>query len=394
MIIRHSTSAIGEHRAQVNSRLSSIRRPQNLVFLLGFVFTALSGGSIEARDARPIVYETMRTRGLGGCAVALCDDEQALFMNPAGLGQITDKEYALVALQGEANRDYRRVTNKTDGLSDQDTPEARAANNDALSAVMGQHARLAASNLSYYLGGTGFGAAFLYQAVSAVAVQRPTNPRIHATGDIDSVLTGAIARQIPGPRVLFRDQSHGWWGVGLKFLSRRSLDHEFDARDFAGLSEKDLRDRAFKGATFDLDGGILWRLANPWYPSLGLAINNVLGTEVDPLIGRLPRQIAVGAAIRPLGGPPERNRKLVLAADLHDVDGRGTLFTRLRVGAEVEMHRYIKIRGGFRGGYPTAGFTADFGDARFEAAVWSEELGDRPGDREDRRYGAHASFAF
>ncbi len=350
-------------------------------------------GMAFAGQAHPLTYETPRSQGMGGAFVAVADDQQALFSNPAGLGQITDKSYAVLDATAEINQDMRRVEDKTDGLSDADTPEARASNNRVLSDVMGQQSRLVASNLAYYLGSTGFGAGFLYQTIAQIGIERPTNPRIRAKADVDAVLTGAVARPI-GSRVVFGDSATGHWGLGMKFLSRRSLDREYDARDFAALSEDDLRNDALKGAAFDLDGGVLYKLANPWNQTVGLSVSNVFESEIDSRIGRLPRRVDVGTAIRPLSGSPERSRKLLLAADLADITSDGTLFSKLRLGMEARMRTWLTLRGGLRGGYLSAGATAKFREARFEFATYSEELGERPGDREDRRYSVSMAVDF
>lgn len=362
-------------------------------FPLCLLFSLFSG-TVFAGEAHPLNYETPRSQGMGGAFVAVADDQQALFSNPAGLGQITDKSYAILDAAVEANQDMRRVENKTDGLSDADTPEARAENNRVLSEVMGQQSRVAASNLAYYLGGTGFGAGFLYQSVAQIGVERPTNPRIRAKADIDTVLVGAIARPIPGNRLLFSDSSTGHWGLGMKFLSRRALDRAYDARDFASLSEDDLRDDALKGAALDIDGGVLYRLSNPWNQSVGLSVSNLFESEIDSRIGRLPRRVDIGTAIRPLSGSAERSRKLLLAADLADITSDGTFFSKLRLGMEARMRTWLTLRGGMRGGYLSAGATAKFREARFEFATYSEELGPRPGDREDRRYSLSMAVDF
>jgi len=361
--------------------------------LLAWLTCVSSAGSALAGQAHPLTYETPRSQGMGGAFVAVADDQQALFSNPAGLSQITDKSYAVLDATAEINQDMRRVENKADGLSDADTSEARAANNRVLSEIMGQQSRLVASNLAYYLGSTGFGTGFLYQTIAQVGVERPTNPRIRAKADVDSVLVGAIARPI-GNRVVFGDAATGHWGLGMKFISRRTLDREYDARDFATLSEDDLRNDSLKGAALDIDGGVLYKLANPWNQTVGFSVSNVFESEIDARIGRLPRRVDVGTAIRPLSGSPERSRKLLLAADLADITSDGTLFSKLRLGMEARMRTWLTLRGGLRGGYLSAGATAKFREARFEFATYSEELGERPGDREDRRYSVSMAVDF
>jgi|GEM_PF-774754 len=385
------------HRCFGNDLVAQRRRcGKNILDILTFASLLIcfltSAGSADAKYAHTLFYETVRTSGMGGACVAVADDQQALHCNPAGLCQVKDKAYAPISANAEINQDFRRVKNKTDGLSDNDTPEARTANNQILSSIMGQRARSVMSNLAYYLGGTGYGAAFLYQAAAETRVIRPTSPRIQAIGDVDSVLSGSISRPVPGTRIAFNDKAEGWWGATLKFLSRRSIDKEFDARDFAGLSENDLRSNEFKGATFDFDGGTFWKLKNKWNSTIGLFVANLFESEIDPSIGRLRRVVSLGTTIRPLKG--ENAQKLMLAADYWDLGGSGSEMSKRRLGMEFQALKWLKLRGGIRGGYLSAGCTATFREARLEFATYSEEVGPRPGDREDRRYSVSLGIEF
>ncbi|MBI3038966.1 hypothetical protein HYY75_07955 [bacterium] len=282
--------------------------PQTIaVMLLFFSFFAAPLLGKNKYYAPLLEYETVRIRGMGGVSVAVADDHQALLSNPAGLFQIKNNKFAVVNADGEINQDFRRVKNKTSGLSDKDTPENRAENNSILSSIMGQYSRTLASNFAYYLGEKGFGAGFLYQALGQIDVVRPTNPQVRAFGLIDSVLSGSLSKPIPGVRSLFQDQALGWWGITLKFLSRQFLDKSYFARDFASLNESALRAGRTKGETFDFDGGTFWQLNNPWNQTLGLTVFNVFETEIDPTIGSLRRRLNLGTTIRPLTGPPDRN---------------------------------------------------------------------------------------
>ena len=347
-----------------------------------------------AFESAPLEYETVRTRGMGGVSVPIADDQQALFTNAAGLFQNKENVFAVANVAGDMNQDFRRVKNRTGGLSDRDTPETRAANNAVLNDIMGQHARLQASNLAYYLGQQGFGAGFLYQSTGEIGVVRPTNPRIQARATVDSVLVGGLSRPIPNLRNLFHDRALGWWGGSVKFLSRRYLNREYDARDFAGLSEGDLRDAQLKGSGGDLDFSTFWMLDNPWQASLGLTVNNILESELDPLVGHLPRQIGFGAAIHPLTGDAARKKKLVLAAEMWDLANGKVWLKQLRMGFEALVRPWLTLRGGLRSGYLTAGATARFRVARLDFATYSDERGPRPGDREDRRYSMELSLDF
>lgn len=372
--------------------MTSLHRSLTALLAVGLCLLA---GPLPARTADPLNYETTRTKAMGGVCVGLSDDYQALYSNPAGLAQVTDKEFAVIQAEGEINKDYRTVDDTTDGLSDQNTPAARAANNAILTRVMGLRARMQASNLAYYLGGTGFGVGVLYQGLAETEVVRPTNPRLRAHGLVDTVLSGSMARPIPGVRNVFADQANGWWGASVKFLSRRWVDREFDPRDFAGLTESDLRGSERRGETFDFDAGTHWELKNnPWRPRLGMLIRNVFETEIDPAIGKMKREWAVGCSFRPLQGPEERWNKLVLAADFWNPQDDGGFMSHLRLGGEAWVRPWLALRGGVRGGYLTGGCSADFEVVRLDFSSYGEEIGARPGDREDRRYSLSLGIEF
>ncbi len=58
---------------------------------------------------------------------------------------------------------------------------------------------------------------------------------------------------------------------------------------------------------------------------------------------------------------------------------------QLHAGLEVELP-ILTLRGGFNQGYYTAGVSFDFWILRIDAATYGVELGEYPGQHEDRRY--------
>lgn len=365
-----------------------------MVIVALLIVVASAGFSYADGYVHPLEYQTPRTRAMGGASVAVADDHQAFFTNPAGLGQRTSKAYSVINLSAAMNTDYRKVRSRLESLGDDDTPGSRLANNNLLAEAMGKRMVGEVSNFAYYMGGAGFGAAFLYQASMEASVVRPANPRIRVRGDSDSVLAGSYAWPLSNETVMFRDRARGWLGTTMKFVSRRTIDSEFDARDYAALSKQDLEDNQFAGVAMDLDFGALWILSSPWYPSVGLQVANILESKIDRRVGRLRRHATVGTALRPLTGPPERNRKLLLAADIVDVTSSDSLFKKLRLGSEVELRDWLHIQMGLMSGYFTAGFSANFKDARVDFASYGVELGSRAGDLEDRRLSLSFLYQF
>jgi hypothetical protein len=364
------------------------------ILILTILILSMTASKGSAFEAYPLWYESIRTRAMGGVSIALPEEEQALYSNPAALGLRETSAYSFINAGAEINRDFRNVKDETDRLSDADTAEGRGFNNNVLSRVMGNTARGQAHNLAYYLGSKGFGAGILAQGLVEIEAVRPTNPKVRTRQVSDIVLSGSFARPIPGSRIVFNDKARGWWGGTAKILTRSYLSAEFDPRDFAGLSESDLTDRRHNGTTMDADFGALYSLDNRWWQTLGLTVGNVFETEIDPQVGNLQRWIAVGTSIRPLSGPANRKQKLVLAADLWDVTGDGTFWHKLRLGMEARPRPWLRLLFGLRSGYPSAGFSTVFNNVSCHVSTYSEERGPRVGDREDRRYALGLNIHF
>lgn len=359
-----------------------------ILMLLSFPLCA------SAKYSRSIRYENTRSLAMGGTSVATSNDQQAIFSNPAGLGNRKTSAYSVINLNAERNLEFDEINNSISSLSNADTQSSRINNNKEISSAMGKIGYQAFSNLAYYLGADGFSAAVLYKNTEMYEIANPSNPILTSKVDKDVILTGSLARPFKERQNIFRDLATGWWGSTIKFVSKNSADKLFYAKDFAAIDESSVKDTTEAGVAFDFDLGALWQLTNPWQASFGVFAGNVLESEISPEAGSLHRQLALGFAIKPLSGPPERSDKLLLAADYWDVDGKGTFMTNLRLGMEAKFSEIVKLQIGFRSGYPTAGITMHWGDARLEAATYAEELGVHPGDLEDRRYSLSMGFEF
>ncbi|MBU1108977.1 MAG: hypothetical protein KKB51_20025 [Candidatus Riflebacteria bacterium] len=350
--------------------------------------------ALPVSAARQFVYESARTLGMGGASVAVANDHQALLTNPAGLGLQTKSSYSVINALAEQNDDYSKVNGSIKRLSDDDTGTSRTANYNSLMDIMGKTGYQAWSTMGYYLGSTGFGMAAYYRDSEQFSVENPANPVVKSEVYQDTVLSGSIARGFNETQMLFKDRTIGWWGATMKVAARKTTDQSYYARDFAALTPKVLKNTDRSGTTLDFDLGALWQLNNPWQTSLGLFVGNVLSTDYSEEAGTLERQFAIGATIKPLTGTPERNEKLILAADYWETGDDGTALTKLRLGMQVQIAKGLHFLCGLRGGYPTAGFALSWYDLRLQAATYGEELGQRPGEKEDRRHALSINLEF
>ena len=344
--------------------------------------------------ASSVVYETARTLAMGGASVAVADDQQALFSNPAGIGMQNEKSYSFLNGVVAKNNDYDEVDDKLSTLNSDDIAGSRSNNLVNMRQIVGKTGWQTFSNLAYYIGGQGFALAAYYRESENFAVKNPVSPYLTAQIEKDTLVSGSLARSFSEPHNLFSDRATGWWGATMKFVSRRSADKIYSARDFAAIDSSVIKNTNLTGATLDFDVGALWQLNNPWKPTIGVFAGNLLSSEFSPEIGNLKRQFAFGASFRPLTGPPERNEKLLLALDYRDEGNDKAALTKVRMGLEAKITSHLYLQTGFRSGYLTGGASLRWQDWRFQFATYSEELGKNPGDDEDRRYAVSADWKF
>ena len=345
--------------------------------------------------ARSFFYETPETLAMGSVAIATAKNHQIAFSNPAILALHDNTGFSVLNGSIAFNSDYDDMKDKLSSLSNQDTAASRSSNYSKISQIMGKTGYRSWSNMAYYLSQAGFAITAGYIETEKYSVANPSNPVIRSEIDKDAILSGSIAHSFNENHVLFKDRATGWWGATMRFISRNSTTTSYYSRDFAALTGKHITETDLTGAGLDFDLGALWQLNNPWNTSIGLFVGNLLGSEISSEIGRLKRAYGVGVSIRPLTGSPERNERLLLAADfLHRNEDDFAGLARLRMGAKYKVSRHLDLMAGLRGGYATAGLSINWQDLKIQAATYAQELGRRPGDMEDRRHSVSATLEF
>lgn len=371
------------------TELQKLKLRYGLVFMI-FIAEAI----LPASGSQHFVQETVKSLGMGGTSVAIANDYQALYTNPAGLALQKENVYSPISFIGQQNDDYDGIIDRIDALDGSDTPFSRESNYRNLIEIMGETGWQSWTAQAYYLGSTGFGVSAYHRDIEQYSVENPANPIVRSEVYQDTVLSGSIARSFSENQVIFNDRATGWWGASVKVASRKKTEVFYSAKDFAALNPEALKDTDKSGVALDFDIGMLWQLNSPWKPSIGLFFGNVLGSEFSDEAGNMNRQFAAGISIKPLSGTTERSEKLVLAADYWDTNNGNSSLSNLRLGAQIQISNGLHLLCGLRGGYPTAGINLKWYDFQLQAATYAEELGKRPGNKEDRRTAISATMEF
>ncbi len=322
--------------------------------------------------------EGIRPMGMGGAFIAVADDENAMFYNPAGLARV----------------DYWRFT----------FPKLLLGTDIA-----------SWDNLIYVLGNTGAFTEFMGGNVSAdtiAVVDRLSNTRIHFLNQesltyiqpgfagglwlFDDVLleTGAILLPEANWNVragLIQNLSWGFgWdipqfgylaaGFTLKAIQQvKSLEENRSVLDFGEL---DLTVQWGAG----LDLGVIYQ------PTEEISVAFVMADIYTRLLDEvMVPNIKLGFAYEPWWLNFE-DLATVLAVDLVELnwqgdnewknspDNAGAInFTKFRVGVEFLLSGLIALRGGMHQGYPTAGVSLVTSFINIDWAYFGKELGTYPG---------------
>ncbi|VVS95402.1 putative conjugal transfer protein traf-related [Desulfoluna spongiiphila] len=356
-----------------------------MVFLVAAVLLLASSGWTEPYRAMNM---GARPLGMGGAFTAVADDQNAIDYNPAGLSRARNFGMGILNPLVEASEDSYDLYNDFDDIDENDTAEVT----ELLRKYVGEnhHVKLAADLYAgFRMGNAGVMVAGVARGYADMAIRNPTYPELHLTSDIDyggQVGIGYELAMIPGLSI----------GVGVKALSRKSIDEVYTAVDIADDDFEDtLEDDQKDGNDASFDLGMIWsgEIEGLTRVSLGLAGINIKEMDFGDARDQETQYNAGVAFTQSFFGCT-----LTEAFDYHDITDNlaedDSTEKKLHMGAELKFPMLLAIRGGLSQGYYTAGATVDFKVLRFDVATYGEEMGAYAGQKEDRRYVAQVSMGW
>lgn len=345
--------------------------------------------------APPIFYPSPRVAAMGGAYTGYAMGPDALFFNPAGYSLPGNKDLFLIDATFRLNRDSVEILKKASNANFD--AATLLADPDFINSLLSAKLGIGASGLPFVGwvgGGLGIG---VFDTVNTSIVTLPSgiapSVNIHLSADIGAILGYSINL---GPIYL---------GANVKYFYRMWTNYETGllslTSDLSSLDPNSLPFDMNLGQGIGFDLGALLRLGNL---QIGLvakdigtnikyySTNNIdeVGTPVgdDVYNIRIPMQINTGIALRIGSIIPIILDKVVLTADIHDLNGfieeyksgnKYTLGTKLYLGAEARVLGLFKIRGGLYQGYPSFGLTVNLAIIQFNFTYFTRELSPIPG---------------
>ncbi|MDR3112751.1 MAG: conjugal transfer protein TraF [Endomicrobium sp.] len=349
--------------------------------------------SVFAADSKAFI-KGVRPMGMGGAFVAVADDENAFFYNPAGMSQRTSFLLALpfaasAKIDGKTLEVAEFVNKNIGDLKDfhnlcdlyQAQPIIDRINNE----IAGKTANFEASFLNpAFVSGRFFGernyfnvgaGIFYYALVSARFIGGDPIPSLFYKTQATAVLPFQVSYRIFSLKAAGLDGSLSA-GINFKYINRRTSSDIVDMYDYTADSYEDT---AYIGTGFGADIGAIYHLKGL---NIGAQITDIFGTA-------LKYEKQSGAAFAPKSYaeqiPPELNigaaysrliiKGLAIAVDLRDITD-GELFEvplkKLHFGAEYRF-AFAAVRIGYNAGYLSVGAAFETNFMQVSYAFYGEK---------------------
>ncbi len=352
-----------------------------------------------ARENQRWTHYGLRPLGMGNAYVAVADDFNAIFYNPAGLARLKtwDMEFLNPYFVGSSNISGL-VSDAQDNLKSGST-------NDTLD-LIDKHT---GENFGVGFGLTphfilpGFGVGLGLQASAEAVFHRDVTVDLD-TG-IRAVLPIAFAKSFLQDRLSI--------GAAIKLRGRAGVDQNFSMDDIEAFSSsskssstpsnadaegKELKDYVKAGTGYGVDFGLLFTPTKVMEPTLGISVTDLGGTSYSAYdvagssLGapdlQLP-SVNVGMSFKPWRGEWSY---VMAAVDMHSINQPFSYSKKFNLGVEGGLGNILKIQTGLYQGYPTAGLQFDIGLFNLRILTYAEELGTSAGYKADRRVAAQLKF--
>ena len=352
------------------------KRHANLGLLL--VISVSIAPSLKAEQIyRP--FKSAYYLGRGDTGIALTDNHEAIFYNPAGIamGKKIFKEVVLLSPQATVSGDTKDLARQVivEKKSDVDTLRKHIGKN--------QHVGLQ-NFTGFVFRRVAFGA-MTSTETDLLVYKDPSQgglESLSAKANGDQLVTLSIAES-------FNDDSFAL-GLTGKFLyaARAELNTNIiDAQEyFDRLQDEEVLK---KGSGAGIDAGTMFRFGKKQMFSLGFTAENIGGTKITPdddetTIDPIRSTVNAGFAIEYTAFVSSMR----LLVDYRDIAGNYEKRAphKIFVGGELAIKKAVGLTGGLYQGYGSAGLYVNLYLLRLDFSTYAAETGTTIGARPDRRF--------
>lgn len=348
-------------------------------FIMACMAATLGVASLARADELYNLYRGARAQAMGNAFVAVADDEQALFYNPAGLAGLSGPTFHLLNMTIDANADmilnYAQYLNLLSSFSP-----------STLNSLIGQRLYARVTGMSGFTTRY-FGVAFIYDQQSAFITDNPYLPQV----TLGYQWTYGIQAGAGFPVFRFdKKRAELRVGVAAKVLWRRGGYQTLPFSDLfnIGLTTLDEFAGPWTGPAFGVDLGFQYvhKIKRVWTVRAGASYSNIGDVTFGNQAAILRGDLAAGVAV----GFEQKSLRALLSYDyrniLQDTDWRKRSHLGLMLGVPI-----LSLYAGLNQGYISYGLSADLWIFRVTAVSYGEERGATLFQFPERRYMAQVA---
>ena len=323
---------------------------------------------------------SVRALGMGNAYTAVVNNSDAIFYNPAGLAKMGGFQWTILDLALGTNtidsyQDYLNIANGTTSV------ESTMNNLYGKQATVYGGSKSLLSFGSFALGAYGV-------LDGSFAVNNPVYPNIDSTYNLDyGFVAGAGFDLVPS-----------FFNIGFQArrVRRQGGNIPIGVSTIATLNSQAIQDQLNRsGVGYAFDWGATLTFPGSLKPTVAFTWRDMGDTSFEPTAGAsapgpIKQEHIVGLGL---------SYESLLMNIRPTIDYRYLNDSSQQLGKKVNMGiefswPVIDIRGGFQQGYLSYGASFDLWIFRVDAASYGVELGEYPGQLEDRRYMVQFSFEF
>lgn len=353
------------------------------IFALCLFVCFVANGSFA--EEPEYLKRSIRAMGMGNAFVAVANDGNALYYNPAGLQSLQYHIYEFLSIGATYNKNL-------EDLSELDSSNTTAAFGNLVGRNVHTEIDLAALNIL----APGWGYSFFGGFRLSSSINNPVIPYFKLKTYVQYGLIFGLASD-------FRDEELDI-GVSLKQVSRQGIGkivHMVDLLDDDFASQIEDEFVLHTKQSYDLGAIYHFDQISNFEIRAACVLRNIGGMDFGGS-GMVPMSMDVGLASE----SEYAGIDILMAIDYIDLTNALTEFRsiqrNLKMGAEAGVFKRsngrhtLSARFGLNGLYLTYGFSINvpYLPLNIDFAVWSEEIGNVAGEIEDRRRSLQLSFTF
>ncbi|MCX6117412.1 MAG: hypothetical protein NT027_07720 [Proteobacteria bacterium] len=361
---------------------------------LFFAANALCSQKLFANELK-WTHFGLRPLGMGNAYVAVADDYNALFYNPAGLARLKTWSFEIINPQiGVSANTVSTINDVTallnGGASDSSGKSSVQSALEIFETLSGKP-QYVNVGLTPHLVFPGFGFGIGTDIGGSLVVHRQISAEVDA--GIEAIIPVSYAKNFLDDRLSI--------GATIKGVFKAGVEREFSLSDISAFTkssstttstDKKLKDYLINGKGVGADLGMLFTPVKPMEPTLGVSITDFGGTPLKASSSEYgtpkPRDPTVntGVSFKPYN---EGKSYFLTAIDAHGINRPMHFSKKFNLGTEWGYGSVIKIQAGLHQGEFSGGLQLDAWLLVLRFATYAEQLGPTAGEDKnfvDRRY--------